>query len=196
MLTDGKQAPLSSTTEEFVIHEGGYQIPVYYERIPDGIDITMQRIMNLPKIQCATILLRCYPSPRDKKGRNLSLDDNLNERDLVKKGVVREPSGPYESGIYNNYWCFTDRDEQQLYKFKHKRINPPLNMAIGYLFQAKGIVRKGNVANIDSVIESLNGLFGKVSLSKARTSRKYENAYEQQFGFKISIEKLSGLKSE
>ena len=51
-------------------------------------------------------------------------------------------------------------------------------MAIGYLFQAKGIVRKGNAANIDSIIENLNGLFGKVSLSKARTLRKYENAYE------------------
>lgn len=41
MLTDGKQTPFSENAEEFVIHEGNYQIPVYYERIPDGIEITM-----------------------------------------------------------------------------------------------------------------------------------------------------------
>ena len=98
---------------------------------------------------------------------------------MVKKGVVREPTGPYESSIYNNYWCFTDRDELHLYKFKHKRFNPPLNLTVGYLFQAKGIIRKGNAANIESIIENLNSLFGKVSLTKARATRKYENSYEQ-----------------
>jgi len=36
---------------------------------------------------------------------------------------------------------------------------------------------------------------GKASLSKAKTMRKYENAYEPQFGIKVSIHKLHGLEA-
>lgn len=73
----------------------------------------------------------------------MSIDDNvnLNEQKLIKKGILKEPPGPYQAAVYNNYWCFTDRDEQYLYKSKHRRVNPLLNMTLGYLFQRKGIVQ-------------------------------------------------------
>lgn len=38
-------------------------------------------------------------------------------------------------------------------------------------------------------------IFGRVSLAKARTLRKYENSYEPQFGFKVAIERLHGLQA-
>lgn len=75
-------------------------------------------------------------------------------------------------------------------------MSPLLNMTVGYLFQRRGIVQEGNVANLQRVFENLDVLFGRISLAKARTLRKYENSYEPQFGFRIGIERLHGLLSD
>lgn len=76
MMPDGKQTPINSNVLEYVFHEGAYQIPIYYERVAEGKEITMQNIIQLPKILCATLLIRAYPCPRGKDGRNLSIDND------------------------------------------------------------------------------------------------------------------------
>ena len=60
---DGNQPPNNPKEPKFLFNEGSYQIPIYYERIPSGTNIDMQKVTALPKIRCATICLRSFVCP-------------------------------------------------------------------------------------------------------------------------------------
>ena len=63
----------------------------------------------------------------------------LKHEQLVQKNVIREAPGLYSKGLYDSKMCQTTQEEQLLYKFKHKRYNPIMNLTIGYLLSRKGI---------------------------------------------------------
>ena len=103
----------------------------------------MEKIFALPKIRCATILLRCHQCPQEG-GQNLNLEEHRPWGDnmLVTKKILRLPQ-PYHKGSYNNEWCLADRAEQNHYKLKAKRFNPHMNMVIGYLLARRGMRAAG-----------------------------------------------------
>jgi hypothetical protein len=43
------------------------------------------------------------------------------------------------------------------------------------------------------LVQKLDSIFDKASLSKNRILRKFENSYEPIFGIKIALERLHGL---
>ena len=85
---------------------------------------------------------------------------------MVERDIVREPPGEYSQAFYNAERTFTSIEEQSLYKFKHKRINPMMNAIIGYLFKKKGISFKGKEVKVDQIVKELDNLFGKASFNK------------------------------
>ena len=128
--------PFEESTQQFVYNQGDFQIPIYYKRVPSGGKFAFSHIQKLPKIHCATLLVRAYPCPVDTRGKNVSLEHNskLAEHQLVERGILKEPTGHYSSGVYNSKDCLTTPEEVSLYKFKHKRYNPVMNMTLAYLF--------------------------------------------------------------
>jgi hypothetical protein len=63
---------------------------------------------------------------------------------LIEKGIIRLPEDIYSKAVYNNQTTYTERDEKHLYKFKHKRYNPLMNLVVGYIFNRKGLVAGRN----------------------------------------------------
>lgn len=81
-----------------------------------------------------------------------------------------------------------------LYKFKHKRYNPLMNLVVGYIFNRKGLVASKNEES-GKIVSMLDGLFGKPSLFKTKIMKKFENSYEPSFGFRLSLQRLHGLEA-
>mmetsp|Transcript_13064 Transcript_13064/g.20288 ORF Transcript_13064/g.20288 Transcript_13064/m.20288 type:complete len:140 (+) Transcript_13064:4193-4612(+) len=102
----------------------------------------------------------------------------------------------YYKGVYNNTLCQTDRDEDHLYKFKHKRFNPLMNLMAGFLLNRKGIITSTNKVELSNILEKIDEIFGKASPYKTKTSKKYENSYEPSFGFRIQVQRLHGLTND
>ena len=113
---------------------------------------------------------------------------------LIKKNIIRPKPESYGEGGYNPQYCFTDRDELQLYKHKFKRYNPSIQQIVKYLFQRKGIIPEAKAG--PGLLKGLDQFYGKASLTKAKVDRKFENAYEQSFGFRISLKRLHGLSEQ
>ena len=63
----------------------------------------------------------------------------MEEEQLIKKQIIREAPGEYSQGVYLTYMCKTTSEELNLYKFRHKRINPALSMTLAYILKKKGI---------------------------------------------------------
>lgn len=139
---DGINLPFDKTEENFIPNEGHYQLPIYTERITK--EITQGNINLLSKIQCSTILVRAYKAPNGLNRLPLNLEDNssLTVDQLQEKKIIRIPEDIYGKNVYNNASTFTERDEIHLYKFKHKRYNPLMNLVVGYIFNRKGIVAR------------------------------------------------------
>ena len=149
-------------------------------------------MLQLPKIRCATVLLRAFPCPQDQKGLNLSLVGNeaMGEKQLIGRKILRLPH-PYSRGAYNTQWCQSDRAEQSLYRLKQKRYDPPLTRTVAYLFQRRGTQMPSQESQ---VYQQLEQMFGKATLHKGQLSKKYENQYEPQYGFRLSVQRLHGLR--
>jgi hypothetical protein len=90
--------------------------------------------------------VRLYKAPNGANKSPLNLEDNkeLTEEQLLEKRIIRAPDDIYAKSVYNNTSTRTERDEMHLYKFKHKRYNPLLNLVMGYLFNRKGLVAAKN----------------------------------------------------
>ena len=127
----------------------------------------------------------------------MSLEHNqkLAEHQLVERGILKEPTGHYSSGVYNNKPCLTTPEEVSLYKFKHKRYNPVMNMTLAYLFQKKNVELKSKTASVDDVITELDKIFGKATLAKSMMLKRFGNSYEPKYGFRVSVNRLHGLPS-
>lgn len=141
LTSDGSQLPYDNGVIYYIPNEGHHQIPIYSERVQES-EITIQNILKLNKIQCATLLVRSYKAPNGLNRLPLSLEDTkeLPEQQLIEKGIIRTPDDIYAKSVYNNSSTYTERDEIHLYKFKHKRYNPLMNLVVGYIFNRKGLM--------------------------------------------------------
>lgn len=74
---DAINSPHSPEVDKFIFNEGAYQIPIFANRIAEGVDLTLQKIADLAKISCATMCVRSHPCPQ-YNNKNLNLDDNRN----------------------------------------------------------------------------------------------------------------------
>lgn len=119
-------------------------------------------------------MVRAYKAPNGLNRQPLSLEatKDLPEAQLIEKGIIRLPDNIYGKSIYNNSLTFTERDEKHLYKFKHKRYNPLMNMVVGYIFNRKGLVAQRN-EETSKIIQQLDGLFGRPSLFKTKLPIKF-----------------------
>lgn len=68
-------------------------------------------------------------------------------------------------------------------------------MIVNYLFKKKGL-NAGQQLDIGTVLAGLEGLFGKVSLSKQHILKRYVNTYEPKYGFRITMQRLHNLPRE
>jgi hypothetical protein len=119
-------------------------------------------------------LVRAYKAPNNENKKPLSIEDHrhLSEEELQEKRIIRMPDDIYGKMVYNNVSSFTTREEMYLYKFKHKRYNPLMNLVIGYIFSRKGIVASKN-EETSKIVSLLDNLFGKPSLFKAKLPKKF-----------------------
>lgn len=92
--------------DQYLFNQGSFQIPIYYKRPREDEEFTMQTIMALPKIQCATLLVRSYKcAQKNNKNLDLELNSNMKEDDLIDLGILRKPKGHYSSAVYNTDMC-------------------------------------------------------------------------------------------
>ena len=105
----------------------------------------------------------------------------------MERGIVKEPTGHYSAGVYNSKDCQTTTEEVSLYKFKHKRYNPIMNMTLAYLFQKKNIDTKQKVVQVENVIDELDKIFGKATLNKKHMLKRFGNSYEPKYGFRVAM---------
>lgn len=101
----------------------------------------MQKLKDLDKLPCASILIRINNAPLTKDGlRVLSLKD-VPKQDWVSTGIW--PSRPlYATGIYNTKYCPVRDSEKELFIHRSTRTETTVREAAYLLINADGISKQ------------------------------------------------------
>ena len=128
---------------------------------------TIEKLMKLERIPCASMLLRVDKAPRDLNGVPMSYE-NTDTSMRFDSGVVNV-APKYRKGIYNNSLNPIDNTEKEILKYKNKRTNPDMKTAM-IMFKDLLKVKK----KMNSLIIVLNA---KNYWSKMKKPRKNSNKW-------------------
>lgn len=170
-----------------LLQNGRYQIPLYKSRVPVEKDLTLENIMALEKIPCASVLVRCYKAPVEGD-QVLSINQVPMEQWMEKRLVVNPPD--YQDGVYNTSQCQVSQLERMLFDIKQARPNPPMRQVVEYVMKMRQQVRMMRDPEIIGWLDkqlTTNPASPTVDL-------KYFSAYVPELGFRFGIERLHGLK--
>lgn len=91
--------PATDESEEILLHDGSYQLPIFCQDYPYALDFDMKKAVALEKVPCFSVLLRVKKPALDSEGDPLSV--NTVERSQWEKEVWP----PFKSYRENYPYC-------------------------------------------------------------------------------------------
>jgi hypothetical protein len=93
------QEPATEATEEVLLHDGQYQLPIFCQDYPYILDFEMKNALQLEKVPCCTVLMRIRRPPVDAEGEPMGLET------VDKSMWAKEVWPPFKSYRENFYYC-------------------------------------------------------------------------------------------
>ncbi|KMS94363.1 hypothetical protein BVRB_022160 [Beta vulgaris subsp. vulgaris] len=94
----GAQAqPTQAQQQEFCLNSGNFQLPLYAELVRSKDVFLASSYSNLPRIPCATVLVRIVPAAKSKDLGEVLSTSTTPESAWVEKGLV-SPAPSYNVG--------------------------------------------------------------------------------------------------
>ena len=106
------------------INSGLYQLPIHAGRLRKGKMLFNENILtnlNLPRIPCASLLIRIYPAPKSSDGLLVLSKSDYPERDWERLKLMIPPPVSYLNGNYDGRLC--EPNAQLLTVFEAKTIS-------------------------------------------------------------------------
>lgn len=98
-LDKNTKEPATEASEDILLHDGQYQLPIFCQDYPYALDFDMKTALELEKLPCCTVLLRIRKPPVDADGQPLGLES-------VEKSLwPKEVWPPFKSYRENFYYC-------------------------------------------------------------------------------------------
>lgn len=195
---------------DFALNSGAHQIPIYSEEPKITNPLTFQKLWDIPRIPCATILFRLNCINENDMillRRETSLKTNLikpmldgrsQQKDAIAEGFLKSPPS-YESGVYWNRYINLDPEELTIYKNKNKRRDAKVSEALKSIKEIfikdkrlskllKKKYKKKNLIDITNE-EILKAWFSEITLTKEeKIDLNFFSQYISEVGFKFSLD--------
>lgn len=111
--------PATDASDDVVLHDGQYQLPVLCQDYPYAFDFDIKRALELEKVPCCSILIRVKKPPLDADGKPMSLESV--DRSLWAKDVWP----PFKNYRENFYYCtkyISNTKSEEVVQFNHKEL--------------------------------------------------------------------------
>ncbi|KAL4486755.1 hypothetical protein ABPG72_006587 [Tetrahymena utriculariae] len=122
-----KKQPTNQLDTDIILQDGNYQIPIFCQHPPKIKPFNVERLSQLDKLPCASLLVRIRLAPMSEDGlRALTLDD-IQKQDWEKIGLW-VPAPPYSierQSFYNTSYYNLRDSEKELFVIRLNRQSPP-----------------------------------------------------------------------
>ncbi|EGR33876.1 hypothetical protein IMG5_033550 [Ichthyophthirius multifiliis] len=142
-----KKQPTDQLDNEIILQNGNYQIPIFCQHPVKIKPFNIERLYQLDKLPCASLLVRIVNAPISADGfRALSLED-VPQQDWERIGL-KVPQPPYsieKQAFYNTSYYSLRDSEKELFIIRLRRISPKTLEALNDLmnhFAKKDFVQK------------------------------------------------------
>ncbi|KAL4441575.1 hypothetical protein ABPG74_021507 [Tetrahymena malaccensis] len=193
-VTTGKepQFPKDQNLSDVFLFSGSYQLPLISQQVKRTVPFTIEKLYELEKLPCASILVRIYAAPMDEQGlRALSIADFTDQKVWLQKGLFH-PRPIYGKKVYNTSLYKATDAEIDLFPFRAQRFEDSVRES-AYLI-AKGL----NINKRFSEVELINFLDEQIVLTDDNymMDMMYFAKYSQKAGVKFIIDGLHQVPNE
>jgi len=99
-----RKQPTASNDSNALLNTGLFQLPVYGGRVPNLQVFDENMLNSLPKIPCATILVRIYDAPKSADGMSTLNKEDFSPEECLRLGLDK-PAPIYNTGAYDGSMC-------------------------------------------------------------------------------------------
>ena len=129
-----KKPTSESAAQGFILQEGNYQIPIFWQKPPTAPPFTYDILNELEKIPTASLLIRVRKAPTKDGYKVLSIKDVPNS-EWETSGLI-EPAPDYADEKYNTTFWNINSAELVMFAERAKRYDPQMIDTWKYLQQA------------------------------------------------------------
>ena len=115
--TKEKKQPTASNDSNALLNVGLFQLPIYGGRVPNLPVFDENMLNSLPKIPCATLLVRIYDAPKSADGMSTLNKEDFSPEESIRLGLDK-PAPIYSTGAYDGSLCEPTALEKFAYKAK------------------------------------------------------------------------------
>ena len=99
-----RKQPTASNDSNALLNVGLFQLPVYGGRVPNLQVFDENMLNSLPKIPCASILVRIYDAPKSADGMSTLNKEDFSPEECIRLGLDK-PAPIYTTGAYDGSLC-------------------------------------------------------------------------------------------
>ncbi|EGR29433.1 hypothetical protein IMG5_155830 [Ichthyophthirius multifiliis] len=188
---NGKHPSSQNITEVF-LYSGAYQLPIFSQQIKRVVPFTIDKIYNLEKLPCASILVRIYAAPMDEKGLNaLSIKDFPDQKIWLSKGLFH-PRPLYSKKVYNTSWYEANDAEKKLFPYRVIREDISIKEQAYIIIKGKNINKRFKNTELYQFLDDNIILTDDTKM----IDMTYFAKYSQQSGVKFNLDGLHQVPDE
>lgn len=115
--TKEKKQPTASNDSNALLNGGLFQLPIYGGKPPNLQAFDENMFNSLPKIPCASLLIRIYDAPKSADGMSTFNKEDFSPEEALRLGLDK-PAPIYNTGAYDGSKCEPTALEKFAFKAK------------------------------------------------------------------------------
>jgi hypothetical protein len=115
--TKEKKQPTASNDSNAILSGGLFQLPIYGGKPPNLQAFDENMFNSLPKIPCASLLIRIYDAPKSADGMSTFNKEDFSPEEALRLGLDK-PAPIYNTGAYDGSKCEPTALEKFAFKAK------------------------------------------------------------------------------
>eukprot|EP01039_Chlorochromonas_danica_P001058 gene1058-1146_t len=188
--------PKQANDSNAFINTGAFQLPIYGGRIPNNLSVFDETMLSsLPRIPCATLLVRVLPAPKSPDGISTLSRDEFPSTEWNRLGL-EVPAPSYASGAYHGTLCEPSALEIQAFEVKASLLSLNVESAIVQAMNSRknhDLPERPSDPQSEAVMQWLKSLLPPVDKMKRLIDYTLVVPYSVESGLAIKIVQLYNM---
>jgi len=187
-----------ATSNACRLNTGNFQIPLHVTGINPGEPVSSIALDNVPRVPCATLLVRILPAVTSKDGLRILNASDVSKEEAMSLGIIKPPP-KYSKGAYDARRSLPDATERHLYQNWLDRPHLLVKDRLTDLAdtQQKEDMTKNGKIDHKKLDRFAAKLLKKPPLTNDMPMRlSFFAKYSPEIGFRISVDGCQNLPSE
>jgi len=180
------------------LNAGNFQVPLHISGIGPGEPVMKSALDHVPRVPCATLLLRIVPAVTDKDGLRIINASDVSKEEAMSLGIIKPPP-KYRSGAYDASSCVPDAREKGLYSLWLERtpaVVKDLLIELADVSQKAEMTKNGKIDS-RKLDRYAHKLLKKPPLTNDMPMRlSFFSKYIPEQGFSVSVDGCQNLPTE